>query len=1397
MTAAGAQAALRGYRLQALYTLHRILEGGDELVFKLEGREDLDVLSSTGELLEVIQVKAHEDNLTLSTLSPQKHESFFKRALARRSSHPLITERLVSFGPFGPDMECAWSNAGREREEAIQLLERAGYARSQALELINHIKLNRCEEKTIEELVLDKLKGSLLGVDPRAAFELLHTWLFLAAEAKATLTYKDTITRILDVGRFISERNAYHGEWFTSIIPLDSGEKTNAETLHQEFYRGVGARYAHITAGVDVPRNERLRDIENAFSQARVVIIRGSSGQGKSALAYRYLHDYVPEEWRFEVRLIENRIQALRIASALLGHLNAIGVPAYVYLEVEPGNIAWIDLTQQLVRFPLVRVLVTIREEDWRRVSVTGSMFDFREVELRLNQAEAQRIFDHLAQHRKPSHVLSFEEAWARFGQSGPLLEFAYFIVQKESLRDRLTMQVTRLRDDVRNQRLEPEELELLRRVSIAAAYGARLDVLTIRRDLKLRDARRTLDRYEQEFLLRVGVGGRYLEGLHPIRSAILSELLTGDVLEPWAESAAAAIRSMAEQDLESFLLHAFSRRRAESQSLLETLACMAPQTWTGLAGILRAMLWIGARQYVDRNMELIRETSRRFGGAWKMILLPNVNDYASDATGMSPSPYAQMDFIPEENRRAITLFRQRLTPPPEMLDQAREWLSRGRRPVNTPKDPLEWTDMADVSFWAAYLQSPSAADLQPSEQEYRIAATEIPLQNAADLVYALSFFKDDTTRHRLESIRPTLLERFQRETKTPVISYSNNTICAHFLIDPSFVAVDEEVSQRKTAAPTNFLHTETMVRVELLRRLFPSFEVFAAQGYGHGNLGFELPFDETSKSVQSIYLPPVWLVRLNAWFLRLADYAFRPASWEDYARVLHHTRLLNLQAMEALIIGLNVYFRSEGPYILEAGIISEERWSEALRAVQNRPMLPRDAVDEWGFTSEDMPKDEDRHSQSTEAWLEPVATALIRHRPLINSIRDFFGKLENFYLQAPKAFGLALQRGKGNLLSESSSVDTGQYFSKDSGHLPTINLSDALRSLCSFQLEFGDRLDPFFAASELSVVEKKERERILRAFCLWHYFTKNFLRSKIRQPSQDAGKEFEESQKLSLRRLNTQLKALKPHGVRAVLQLADPQWSADPALWVTFDVDDATLTYDNFVVVYRSLVEALRHGSSLGTVYHAVLLTWPTVHVVPLIRGRAIAHLSWQFTSMALMLNPPVPEKDVLSFILKPIPESAWARLGLATWDHPRLTSVTKVYIAAVQLASLVGHFSSIGGLPDADDIGNALLQTYAEEQSERIRKSSQMVSLALGAIASYVREHREHLEERPHLVHVIDLLIHAESELIPEDAVGTIHLDFVGIHSWAGRIRAVLPEIDRAGLHWINDVLDEVAKG
>ena len=471
--------AYRGYRLQTLYSLFRILdqEGNNYLVFQPEVLEDLSIQDEKGNLLEVVQVKSGD--LTLSSFK----KSFFIRigSLIKSQNAPQII--IASFGKVGPELLKAIEKDGPEREHAAnKLKDKCGdsiHSYEEAKAIFENLKLFFLDEQELTEKVYSHLRNSLTGIDPDSAFDLLSFWLYICSEKKCAITKSDIIKKIENIGKFLAARAAHHEEWFRSIKPIDDQQINPEETgkLNKEFYQGVSARYDHILANIDIFRPKKIQEIKNKLKGNRVVIIHGASGQGKTTLAYRYLHDYFPNMWRFKVELIENRRHALNIARAILGHADAIDMPIAIYLDVSAKDPDWPVLIKQLASHQNIRILVTVREEDYNRASIHDFEIQFKDVDLTFYKSEAQEIYQSLEKTKMPSQFLSFEEAWEGFGGEGPLMEFIHLVTQGESLRKRLKEQVVRLEDEARHKKIEPGEIELLRLVSVASAFDAQLKI--------------------------------------------------------------------------------------------------------------------------------------------------------------------------------------------------------------------------------------------------------------------------------------------------------------------------------------------------------------------------------------------------------------------------------------------------------------------------------------------------------------------------------------------------------------------------------------------------------------------------------------------------------------------------------------------------------------------------------------------------------------------------------------------------------------------------------------------------------------------------------------------------------------------------------------------------------
>jgi hypothetical protein len=308
------------------------------------------------------------------------------------------------------------------------------------------------------------------------------------------------------------------------------------EKLKREFFQGGRVRVEHVAAGLDVARIGALQEIHKLFQQDDIVIIHAASGQGKTTLAYRYLLDWVPTGFRYEVLQAADLQHARRMSTVIAGHTEAIDVPTMIYVDVRPGDTLWVEIVRELTAVDDVRVLVTIREEDWFRSRVTRDIFTFSELNASFVEETGREMFSALRANGFGDAQLDFNDAWAQLGDRKTLFEFVYLTTQNEQLTEKIKSQISSLKDQVNNGSLTESELHLLRLVAIASAYEARLGLKRLADRVGIPEPTRTLERFDDEYLLRTSDDGRHVEGFHAIRSEIIADELTDEVLRPRGE---------------------------------------------------------------------------------------------------------------------------------------------------------------------------------------------------------------------------------------------------------------------------------------------------------------------------------------------------------------------------------------------------------------------------------------------------------------------------------------------------------------------------------------------------------------------------------------------------------------------------------------------------------------------------------------------------------------------------------------------------------------------------------------------------------------------------------------------------------------------------------------------
>lgn len=945
--------AYRGYRLQALYTLSRVLEptGREQFIYQPEGKEDLAVFDARHNLMEIVQVKAYSQDLTLSDFEPKKKDSFIYRVAAELKTSPDVQISIATYGAVGPVLRKALAEDGRDRARMAETIDENNYLSApEAAALLSKIRIIQVNEGDLTSRVYAALERSMAGVDADTAFELLSYWLYIAAENKEKITRDDVIKRLDAIGRFVASRSARHKEWFTSIVPLEDKSIDDAaerDELAGEFYRGISARYEHILAELDVERRHKLLEIEARWRDKRVVIVHAASGQGKTTLAYRYIHNFCPTQWRFRVKLVASREHALSVALALTGHADAIGIPLTVYVDVAPQDQGWPELVRELSAHRGIRVLVTVREEDWRRANVSGAQFEFGEVDLSFEEGEARLVYESLEKKRTPINVLDFEDAWNKFGGTGPLLEFTYLITQGDSLRDRLSQQVAHLQNEVREGRLSAPEMELLRLTSVASAFEARLQLKPLVETLELPAPQSTLSLFEKEYLLRATDSGAGVEGLHPIRSTMLTDLLSDPTFSPWSESASRCLPLIVERDIESFLLHAFSRRFGEIDGLLHSLESFQPDSWIGIIGVTRSLIWLGVAAYAEENADLIQEAAAEMGSIWSLLLDYDITDVGE---GTAASWWKGLDDFTDEVKQRIETLQARQTDKNQVFVRPIRWLAgRSKRP-GAPVTEADWAAFAEVAFWIGRLGTGCPLGEWVSETELDQAVDWLPLETLANLTTGVTV--SGAYPAWLDNNRQRLLDRFRHDTLTVMVEDDGQKLTAHFIFALPEAGAESSDEQKRLSKAKNAFHEEAIRRIGLLRRLMPDREEFASRGYGHMLWEGFLEFDETVKTgITRKALPLMWLVTVNATFRGVAERWLRPDTWPEFADSIHELRRAVVNTLQQLERALDVYFRRRTRVDLLGAEVDEEEWDHTKELFTNQPLLPRTAVDEWGWS--------------------------------------------------------------------------------------------------------------------------------------------------------------------------------------------------------------------------------------------------------------------------------------------------------------------------------------------------------------------------------------------------------------------------------------------------------------
>ncbi len=292
-----------------------------------------------------------------------------------------------------------------------------------------------------------------------------------------------------------------------------------------DFYEAKQIRAGHIVANLDVKRSAWLDKINLAFTNNNICVIKATSGQGKSTLAYRYIYDNWDINFTYIIKSAQTKQAADSISDYLI-FLSKLGLPVNLLIDNVKEEIKYFSDILSTCVANGIKTLITIRNEDYYRFS-KKNVTNYEIITPYLDLSEAKEIFKNLKKQNKIVSGDTPELAFEKLGKNALLIEYIFLITQGKMLSDLLADQITVMRNNNKN-----SKIKILRRISLANTLGVPVILSNLLESFtELEDYQSIIESLVDEFIMIDE--NNFIYPLHNIRTKHLSELLHGKYIDP------------------------------------------------------------------------------------------------------------------------------------------------------------------------------------------------------------------------------------------------------------------------------------------------------------------------------------------------------------------------------------------------------------------------------------------------------------------------------------------------------------------------------------------------------------------------------------------------------------------------------------------------------------------------------------------------------------------------------------------------------------------------------------------------------------------------------------------------------------------------------------------------
>lgn len=460
---------------------------------------------------------------------------------------------------------------------------------------------NRCLEILIKEFEIST------GTEIQF-FNALFNQVFIWAKERETIDSNNIASLFQQVKDAFSKHPqnlAIQNEW---VSPVKF--EVLAEKQFDNYYEGKAAKPIHIALDLPARRPSWEREVEDSVNKFDVSVIKASSGQGKSTLAWLVARTFLKKGISvYQINLCSEWDNVSHITDFIKSRLKIGEIPLVIVDGLDFSNKSWWEIASQLQGLS-VKFIVTTREEDWYRYSPDQTKIELKQVRISLSIKEAEDVYKQLKNKGKIySEINSWQPSWERVKEQGLLIEYVSLLTKGQMLKDRLVLQIKKLGKETGG----VEKLEILRLIALSDTLSIKIRTSKLTEYIQQNyrfnvDRNEVYSQLEKEYY--INFSNEFVTGLHPVRSKYLVEILHSKI--PITESLLNLLTILDDEFIYDFFMNSASWVNEESSEefYLHCAELISDRKYSAIVYSIDGLMHDEPLRYLKQNKEIFDEVS-------------------------------------------------------------------------------------------------------------------------------------------------------------------------------------------------------------------------------------------------------------------------------------------------------------------------------------------------------------------------------------------------------------------------------------------------------------------------------------------------------------------------------------------------------------------------------------------------------------------------------------------------------------------------------------------------------------------------------------------------------------------------------------------------------------------